>query len=85
MVATNVRVGCISPGAVRTEFSLVRFKGDAAAADAVYAGFEELTAEDCAEAVVWMLTRPSRVNVGDIVLWANRQATPQIYGRREEG
>ena len=82
LVATNVRVTAISPGAVRTEFSLVRFKGDAAAADAVYAGFEELQAEDCADAAVWALTRPPHVQVGDIALWATRQATPQVYGRR---
>jgi len=82
LVATNVRVGAISPGAVRTEFSLVRFRGDAAAADAVYAGFEELTARDCADAVAWILTRPPHVQVGDVVLWATRQATPQVYGRR---
>lgn len=82
LVHTNVRVTAISPGAVRTEFSLVRFKGDAAAADAVYAGIEELKAADVADAAVWALTRPRHVQVGDIVLWATRQATPQVYGRR---
>jgi 3-hydroxy acid dehydrogenase/malonic semialdehyde reductase len=85
LVETNVRVTAISPGAVRTEFSLVRFKGDAAAADAVYAGFEELQAADCADAAVWALTRPPHVQVGDVVLWATRQATPQVYGRRTIG
>lgn len=82
LVHTNVRVTAISPGAVRTEFSLVRFKGDEAAADAVYAGIEELKAGDVSDAVVWALTRPRHVQVGDIVLWATRQATPQVYGRR---
>lgn len=83
LVATNVRVSSISPGAVRTEFSLVRFKGDEARADSVYAGFDELTAADCADAVGWIATRPAHVQVGDIVLWATRQAGPQLYGRRE--
>jgi 3-hydroxy acid dehydrogenase / malonic semialdehyde reductase len=84
LVHTNVRVTAISPGAVRTEFSLVRFKGDEAAADAVYAGIDELKAEDVADAAVWALTRPPHVQVGDVVLWATRQATPQVYGRRAE-
>lgn len=85
LVGTNVRVTAISPGAVQggTEFGVVRFKGDAAAAAKVYQGYEALTADDCADAVVYAVTRPSNCAVGEIVLWANRQATPTLYGRRE--
>ena len=83
LVDSQVRVTLISPGAVKTEFGGVRFKGDEAAADKVYEGIDALTAEDCADAVAFSVTRPSNCQVGDITLWATRQATPQVYGRRE--
>jgi NADP-dependent 3-hydroxy acid dehydrogenase YdfG len=83
LVDSQVRVTLISPGAVKTEFGGVRFKGDEAAADKVYEGIDALTAEDCADAVVFSVTRPANCQVGDITLWATRQATPQVYGRRK--
>ncbi|MGI9008507.1 MAG: SDR family oxidoreductase [Streptosporangiaceae bacterium] len=71
-----VRVIEIAPGMVRTEeFSLTRFRGDAARAAAVYAGVPEpLTAEDVADAVAWAVTRPSHVNVDLMVLRPRAQA-----------
>jgi len=64
LFGTRVRVTDIEPGLVAgTEFSAVRFKGDAAKAAAPYAGTEPLTAEDIADAVHWVATRPARVNV----------------------
>ena len=83
LVDSQVRVTLISPGAVRTEFGGVRFRGDEAAADRVYEGIDALTAEDCADAVAFSVTRPPNCQVGDITLWATRQATPQVYGRRK--
>lgn len=82
LVNSQVRVTAISPGAVKTEFGGVRFKGDEEKADRVYAGIDALTADDCADAVLFAVTRPANCQVGDVVLWATRQATPQVYGRR---
>lgn len=83
LVDSQVRVTLISPGAVKTEFGGVRYKGDEASANRVYEGIDALTAEDCADAVVFSVTRPANCQVGDITLWATRQATPQVYGRRK--
>jgi NADP-dependent 3-hydroxy acid dehydrogenase YdfG len=71
-----VRVTEISPGLVHTEeFSLVRFGGDQAKADAVYAGVEApLTAADVADAIVWMATRPAHVNIDQVVIRPVAQA-----------
>jgi 3-hydroxy acid dehydrogenase / malonic semialdehyde reductase len=63
-----IKVGSVSPGAVETEFSLVRFEGDAARAETVYQGFDNLVADDIAEAVWFMLSRPKHVNINDIVI-----------------
>ncbi len=78
-----VRVCEIAPGMVATEeFSLVRFGGDQARADAVYAGVPgPLVAEDVADAIVWMATRPSHVNVDLLVLKPRAQAAPHKVHR----
>jgi 3-hydroxy acid dehydrogenase/malonic semialdehyde reductase len=65
---TGVRVTCIEPGLADTEFSLVRFSGDQAKADAVYSGMQPLTAGDIAESVYWAATLPPHVNVNSIEL-----------------
>ena len=71
-----IRVCEVSPGMVRTdEFSLVRFAGDQERADAVYAGVAEpLVADDIADAITWMATRPSHVNIDRIVIRPRAQA-----------
>ena len=71
-----VRVCEIAPGMVRTdEFALVRFDGDREKADAVYAGVAEpLTADDVADAITWMVTRPSHVNIDELVIRPRAQA-----------
>jgi 3-hydroxy acid dehydrogenase/malonic semialdehyde reductase len=65
---TGVRVTCIEPGMADTEFSIVRFSGDQAKADAVYADMQPLTSGDIAESVYWAATLPPHVNVNTIEL-----------------
>lgn len=69
-----IRVTEVDPGLVETEFSLVRFAGDAGRAAAVYAGLQPLTADDVADAIVWAVTRPAHVNIDQIVLKPTAQA-----------
>jgi NADP-dependent 3-hydroxy acid dehydrogenase YdfG len=71
-----VRVCEIAPGMVRTdEFALVRYAGDQERADAVYAGVAEpLTADDVADAITWMVTRPAHVNIDELVIRPRAQA-----------
>ena len=72
---TGIRVSEIDPGLAETEFSVVRLGGDAEKAKAVYAGFEPLTAEDVAEAIVWCVKRPSHVNISEMVLTPTAQSS----------
>lgn len=73
LAGTGVRVTVIEPGMAETEFSLVRMKGDAEKAKAVYAGMQPLTAEDVADAVFWVATRPAHVNVNVLELMPQAQ------------
>jgi NADP-dependent 3-hydroxy acid dehydrogenase YdfG len=70
-----VRFTEVAPGMVETEFSLVRFEGDEAAAARVYAGMQPLRAEDVAECIRWALAQPPHVNVDEIVVRPRDQAT----------
>jgi NADP-dependent 3-hydroxy acid dehydrogenase YdfG len=83
LVDQPVRVTEIAPGMVRTEeFSLTRFGGDQERADAVYAGVAEpLVADDVADAIVWMATRPPHVNVDLLVVKPRAQAAPHKVHR----
>jgi 3-hydroxy acid dehydrogenase/malonic semialdehyde reductase len=71
---TGVRVTCVEPGMADTEFSLVRFSGDRAKADAVYAGMQPMTADDIAESIHWAATLPKHVNVNTVELMATAQS-----------
>jgi NADP-dependent 3-hydroxy acid dehydrogenase YdfG len=82
LLGEPVRVTEISPGLVETEFSLVRFAGDAERAKSVYKGMEPLTAEDVADCIVWAATRPSHVNIDEIVVRPRDQATATQVHRR---
>jgi 3-hydroxy acid dehydrogenase / malonic semialdehyde reductase len=68
LLGRPIRVTALAPGMAQTEFSLVRFKGDADKAAAVYEGVEPLTAEDIADCIMFALTRPLHVNVDEIVV-----------------
>ncbi len=74
LFGTPVRVSSIDPGAAETEFSVVRFRGDEARAADVYEGYQPLTAEDIADAVLWVATRPPHVNVDEILIKCTAQA-----------
>lgn len=84
LLGTNVRVSSIDPGMVETEFSLVRFKGDKAAAKAVYRGMRPLRAEDVASAIVWVTSQPPHVNVQQVILMPTDQASIRDISRSAE-
>ena len=73
-LGTGVRVSSVDPGMVETEFSLVRFHGDAERAEGVYDGLEALRGEDVAEAVVFCATRPPHATVREMILMPTAQA-----------
>ncbi len=77
----GIRVGAIHPGAVETEFSEVRFKGDTSRAASVYNGFEPLLAEDIADIIHFVVTRPYHVNIGDLLVLPTAQAAATILKR----
>ncbi|MFA9370389.1 MAG: SDR family NAD(P)-dependent oxidoreductase [Labilibaculum antarcticum] len=78
----NIKVCSLAPGMVDTEFSLVRFKGDSEKAEQVYNGFTPLYAEDIAETVEFIATRPAHVNINDILIMPNDQATARDVNKQ---
>ncbi len=68
LFGSGIRVSTVDPGLAETEFSLVRFKGDAAAANKLYEGTNPLTAVDIAETLVWVASRPAHVNIDELVI-----------------
>ncbi|OBS08761.1 SDR family oxidoreductase [Acidihalobacter prosperus] len=83
LLGTGVRVTNIEPGMAETEFSLVRFKGDAEQAGSVYSGTRPLLAEDIAEAVHWVTTQPSHVNINVLEIMPTDQAWGPFAVHRE--
>jgi NADP-dependent 3-hydroxy acid dehydrogenase YdfG len=80
---TGIRVGTVDPGLAETEFSLVRFKGDIERAKKVYEGIHALTAEDIAEILVWVASRPPRVNIDELLVKpVDQAAMHKIYRRK---
>jgi NADP-dependent 3-hydroxy acid dehydrogenase YdfG len=75
LLGRPIRITTVDAGLTQTEFSLVRYKGDAGKAGAVYEGVEAMTAEDIAECVLFALTRPQHVNVDEIVVKATAQSS----------
>jgi 3-hydroxy acid dehydrogenase/malonic semialdehyde reductase len=68
LLGTGIRVGTVDPGLAETEFSLVRFKGDAAGAKKIYEGMKPLIAADIAEILVWVASRPAHVNIDELIV-----------------
>ena len=79
---TGIRVCTVDPGLAETEFSLVRFKGDAARAKKVYEGTRPLTGEDVAEILVWVASRPPHVNIDELLVKPTDQAAVHKVYRR---
>lgn len=83
LLGRPVRITTVDPGMARTEFSIVRFKGDVEQADSVYKGVDPLVAEDVADCILFALTRPWHVNVDEIVVKARNQASGARIFREE--
>jgi 3-hydroxy acid dehydrogenase/malonic semialdehyde reductase len=81
--AHNIKVTSINPGLVETEFSLVRFKGDKEKAKAVYDGITPLSADDIAEVIHFILSRPNHVNIADLLILPTSQASATIVNREQ--
>ncbi|GHV72519.1 short-chain dehydrogenase [Bacteroidia bacterium] len=75
----GIRVTQICPGAVETEFSIVRFKGDQQKADTVYKGFTPLTGVDIADTIFYCANLPKHVNINDLIIMPTAQASTSVY------
>jgi 3-hydroxy acid dehydrogenase / malonic semialdehyde reductase len=82
LVDSGIRVSAVDPGMVETEFSLVRFHGDAERAKGVYKGLTPLSGDDVADVVVFAATRPPHVNLGEVVLLPTAQAAAMVVHRK---
>lgn len=84
LLGRPIRITTVDAGLVESEFSLVRYRGDAEAAKAVYAGVDPVTPDEVADCVLFALTRPPHVNVDEIVVKATAQSSGARVVRREE-
>lgn len=82
LCGTGLRVGTIDPGLAETEFSMVRFKGDAERAGKVYQGVHPLSAQDIAESMVWMASQPPHVCIDELIIKPTDQAAVHKVHRR---
>lgn len=82
LVDTPLRVTAISPGLVETEFSLVRFQGDSERAAKVYQGYEPLLADDIADAILYVATRPPHVQIADMIIFPTAQASATVVHKQ---
>lgn len=78
----GIRVTNIQPGAVETDFSMVRFKGDADKAKSVYEGYHALKAEDIADAIFYCINVPEHVTISDLTIYPSAQSEPRTIYRR---
>jgi 3-hydroxy acid dehydrogenase / malonic semialdehyde reductase len=83
LVKHGIRVTQVAPGAVETEFSLVRFKGDKQKAESIYNGFQPLSPDDIATVVYYTTTLPGHVNINDLVLMPTAQASATVFNKFE--
>jgi len=82
LINSRIKVSTVDPGMVDTEFSLVRFHGDKQRADATYTGLKPLTADDIADSVLFIATRPEYVNIREIILTTTDQRSVNHVKRR---
>jgi NADP-dependent 3-hydroxy acid dehydrogenase YdfG len=82
LFGSKIRVSSIDPGAVETNFSLVRFKGDVEKAAAVYQGMDPLTPDDIADTILYCVTRPSHINISEIIIMPTDQAAATMVARK---
>ncbi|GAA4350173.1 SDR family oxidoreductase [Hymenobacter saemangeumensis] len=82
LLPAGIKVAEVNPGAVETEFSQVRFKGDAERAAKVYQGFEPLRPEDVAEIIAFMVTRPPHVTIAEVLVLAGAQSAATTILRK---
>ena len=84
LLGTNVRVSSVDPGAVETEFSLVRFRGDKERAKKTYTGYTPLTPDAVADSVCYVANTPSSVNILQLVIMPTDQRTVTIKKKSED-
>ena len=82
LLGTGVKVSQICPGLVETEFSMVRFKGDTEKSKSVYEGFDALQAEDIADVIQFVVTRPAHVNIADTLIFPTAQVASTMVHRK---
>lgn len=82
LVTKGIKVTNIAPGAVETDFSLVRFKGDQERAAKVYEGYQPLQALDIANAIHYALMQPEHVQLSDITIYPKAQASPTVFNKK---
>ncbi|HWF67709.1 MAG TPA: SDR family NAD(P)-dependent oxidoreductase [Acidobacteriaceae bacterium] len=82
LLGTPVRVTTVDPGMVETDFSKVRFRGDEERAARVYQGLTPLVAEDVADAICWVVTRPAHVNIAQVLMTSVDQANSLLFNRK---
>ncbi|HEY5615119.1 MAG TPA: SDR family oxidoreductase [Bacteroidota bacterium] len=82
LVETSVRVCTVDPGLVETEFSMVRFRGDAERAKKTYLGLQPLKPQDVADAVLYCATRPPHVQISEMILLPVHQGSPMLVHRK---
>ena len=82
MLKHNIKVTQVCPGAVETEFSIVRFHGDEERAAKVYDGFDNLLADDIADCILFAVSRPAHVNINDMIVMPTAQATASLFYKK---
>lgn len=82
LCGTKIRVSTVDPGAVETNFSNVRFKGDSKRATAVYQGINPLTPDDIADAILYCATRPLHINISEVIIMPTDQASATMVNRK---
>ena len=84
LVDTPIRVSTVDPGLVKTEFSIVRVYGDKDRAMNTYKGYKPLLSEDIADTVVWVASRPEHVQVAEVIIFPNAQASSMVVHKELE-